>query len=529
MGIKKNLAFMSKIIDYGMKNLPSKVDSRKRFRDYGNRMFNHGLIQGARRISNYHPGADTGIIRGDWINSTKSITSVISEDFQKICARAENAYRTDAVTKRVISILASFIVGEGNQPTPSVRMNNGEMVEGVNNQLSSDWERFNDEGIRNGTMHLTMYQGQWLKCVTMLTYGSVIQNLIRSRKGSLLPFSFQVLKPTRLDFSKDNYLNSNSKEIDVSNKILHGMKLNKYGEALGYYFDGENFMRNADNIDLTFFPIETEQYLGLSWLTPILPAVHDRQQLLSDKLKISRIAAKLGIQMPRNLQEGIEGLTETSDTGESYLDLDFQGLFFSDGVVTTIPITDPIADTFEPLIKMTMQEIAMGAGFSYQRLTSDLQDANFSGARTNTIADKKFFNQLFRFFVKSSHQLDWNRFVEWEAFVGRLEKHGVSYSKYLDNPWYYNQCYWLPRSGEDWVDPLKDAQALILMYKTGQITYQQLCSMAGKNYKSIIKQLAKEREEITAAGLEHMLPENISTSAKTSNTNQKTEEVVDED
>lgn len=519
-GIKRDLSFMKRLVSFGVHNLPSLRDKRKILQQFGQAKFSHGVDIGMRRAMNYHPGSDNGVLRNDWSTTVKSATSIIREDFTTICARAELAYRTDAIARRAVNILGHFIVGQGNQPYPSVQMSNGEPVEGVNGQLAADWERFNDEGVRNGTMHLTMYQAQLLKFITMVVYGSVLQNRIRSKTGSLLPYAFQILKPTRLDFMKDTYIYSTYDE--VSNQVIHGMKLNGYGEPLAYYFQGENTARSASNIDLTFYPIETEQYLGISWLTPVLPAIYDRQQLIYDKLKQSRIGAKLGMQMPKEMKEGVDGLTETDDgTGETFFDLEFQGFVFSDKDIKPVSITDPIEKTFERLIKMAMQEIALGMGFSNQKLTSDLENTNFTSGRINTIDDNKFFRVLFKHFVKGSCQLDWNRFVEWEALTGRLQRYGVGYAQYLNEPWRYSQCYWLPKDGEDWVDPLKDAMAMVLLYKTGQMTYQEICSRAGKNYKAVMKQLKREREEMKEGGLEYMLPERISATAKVTDTDEK--------
>lgn len=520
--LKRDTAFLSNLLSFGIRNLPSFRDKRRVLREFGQAKFNHGLNMGMRRAMSYHPGSESGVLRGDWVTAPKSSTSIIREDFTTICARAELAYRTDAIARRAVNIVAHFVVGQGNAPYPAVKMNNGELVKGVNEQLAADWDRFNDEGMRNGSMHLTLYQAQLLKFITMVVYGSVLQNVIRSKKGSLLPWAFQILKPTRLDFSKDTYVNSTYDE--VSSQVIHGMKLNKYAEPVTYYLQGENFGRNADNIDLTFYPIETDQYLGISWLTPVLPAIYDRQQLIFDKLKQSRIGAKLGMQMPRELQGAIENLNTTDSNGNEYFDLDYQGFVFSDQDIKPIQFTDPIANTFERLTKIAMQEVALGMGFSNQKLTSDLENTNFTSGRINTIDDNKFFRVLFKHFVKSSNQLDWNRFVEWEAFTGRLQRHGVGYSQYLNEPWRYSQSYWLPKDGESWVEPLKDAQALILLYKTGQMTYQEICSRAGKNYKSVMRQLKREREEMKDEGLEFMLPENISATAKVTDTSDSVEE-----
>jgi lambda family phage portal protein len=528
--IDKNLAYFSKVVDYGLKTLPTIMEKTESIRDYGNKMFTHGVNVGSRRATmSYHPGAEGGVLRGDWTTTTKSATSIIREDFKTICARAEYAYRTDSVTRRAVNVLANMVVGQGIKPYPSVKlMGSGDMVDGINYQLAADWDRFNDQGVRNGTMNITMYQAQLLKFITMVIYGSVLQNKIKSRPGSILPWAFQILKPTRLDFSKDTFINNNLSE-QIVNNIIHGMKLNAYGEAEQYFFEGENFSRNAADIDLTFFPIEAEQYLGISWLVPVLPAIYDRQQLFFDKMKQSRIGARLGMQIPKDMQEGIQGLYTTDTDGNQYVDLDFQGFAASDRDIKPISFTDPIADTFEALVRMEMIEIAIGMGFSYQRLTSDLQGANFTSGRINNIGDIKYFNVLFKQFTKSSSQFDWNRFVEWEAFTGRLLKYGVGYSQYLSDPWYYSQCYWLPKDREEWVDPFKDAQALLLLYKTGQITFQEMCSRSGKNYRSVIKQLKTERAELIDAGLESMLPENVSTSSKQSNSSNQTEETENAD
>jgi len=511
--IARDFKHLSKAVRFGFKTLPTVRDKREIIQRSCQHGYEHGYDLGLRKARMYHPGADTGVLHNDWLTQNKTAISVIRDDFKTLCARSELAYRTDPAARRAVGILSHYMVGQGNQPYPAVKLENGDMVEGINGQLARDWERFNDQGVRNGNQQLTIYQFQLLKCITEIVYGSVLQNTIKSRDGSLLPYSFQALKPTRLDFSKDTYWEETYKQT-LENPIIHGIQLNKYGEATSYYFENESGARSAKDIDLTFYPIETEQYLGLPWLTPVLPAIWDRQQLVADKLSQSRIGARLGMHMPKADQEGVQNLISTDSNGTEYFNFDFQGLYFSDKKPTPIAMTDPISTTFQPLMEMIFLEIALGLGFSGQKLTSIVNSSNFSSPRINVIDDNKFFRILWRHFINNSCRCDWNRFVDMEVMTGRLMKYGIGYQQYLSDPWYYNQCYWLPRDGEDWIDPLKDAQALILLYKSGQITYQELCTRQGKSYKSVLKQLQKEREEITSAGLESILPENISASAK---------------
>lgn len=524
----RNLAFMSRGIDLLAKNLPSLRDSRAATREFGNRQFHRGLAAGRQQMA-YYPGADSGVLRGDWTRSTKSATSIIRDDFKTLCARSELAYRTDAIARRAVNIIASYLVGQGNKPHPAVKMRNGELLDGVNGQLADDWERFNDEGIRTGNTKMTIYQAQLMSVITMIVYGSCLKNRVRSRSGSLLPFAYQLLKPTRLDFSRDTWVYYEN--APVKETIIHGIKLNEYGESLGYFFENESAMRDAENVMLSFYPIECEQYLGLPWLTPVLPPIFDRQQLIYDKLKQSRIGARLGYKAPATMQEGIEGLMETDSSGNEYFDLDFQGFVYSsDGDIKPVAITDPISDTFEPLIKMVVQEIALGLGFSYQMLSSDLKDANFTSGRMNKLVDSKFFRTIYKHLVKIDHQPVWDRFVEWEALSGRLLRYGVSYDQYVADPSYYNVCYWLPKDGDEWLEPLKEAQAEILDMKSGKTTFEEMCAGKGVNYRDVIRKHKQIRRELKDAGLECFLPENISSSAKLASTAQKEQEdAPDED
>jgi lambda family phage portal protein len=523
----RNLAYLSRGIDVLTRSLPTNRDQKSVLREYGNRQFIRGVDVGRQRASMaYYPGADSGVLRGDWIRGTRSVTSVIREDLTTLCARSEYAYRTDAVTRRAVNILAAYLVGQGNKPIPAVKQRNGEPVEGVNRQLAEDWERFNDEGIRTGNQRVTVYQSQLLSAITMIVYGSCIKNIVRSRSGSLLPFAYQLLKPTRLDFSRDTWVDQEN--ASVIGTTLHGMQLNAYGEAEGFWFQNESAMRRAENILLSFYPIEAEQYLGLPWLTPVLPPIFDRQQLVYDKLKQSRIGARLGYKAPATLQEGIEGLMETSSNGEQYFDLDFQGFVYSsDGDIKPIQITDPISNTFEPLIRLVVQEIALGLGFSYQMLSSDLKDANFTSGRMNKLVDSKFFRMLHKALVKLDHQPMWDKFVEWEALSGRLSRHGVGYAQYLSDPSYYNACYWLPKDGDEWLEPLKEAQSEILEMKSGKTTFEEICAKKGTNYRDVIRKHKECRDALVEAGLECYLPENISATAKITETTQK--EIDNED
>jgi lambda family phage portal protein len=508
MGFYNDLKFFTSNMGRVINSRPSRIAKLERDLAIMQRGFSHGVGVGEKRAQMYYPGAANGVLQGDWSTKINSSISTIRSDFKYLCARSEGAYRGMAVARRGINILTQYIVGQGNRPYPAIRDANGEPIEVLNSILAADWERFNDQSIRNGTQELTDYQAQALDFITLAVYGTVFLNKINSRKGSLLPYAFQSLKPYRLDFSKDTIYGGNYEEMPEK-KIVHGIEINDYAEAQRFYFDNGRIY-SADQMQMMFFPLETEQYLGVPWLTPVLPQVWDNQQLFDDKIRTSRIGAKLGMHMGKKDASGIAALLQNAgQTDAEYIELDYQGMYLGGEKPEPITITDPISNTFEPLIKMQMQYVAIGLGFSYQLFTSDLTGANFSSARMNKITDNAYFRSLYKWYVKARCQRRWEQFVQMEVYAGRLARAGVGVTEYQRDPWFYNQCFHLPMDSEGWVDPLKDIQALQMAYKLGQITYQEICSYGGKHYRAVIKQLQKERTELTDAGLKNLLPENI--------------------
>lgn len=502
MNLMKDIRHLAKVAQYGMKTRPSKMSDRDRF----NRMKQIAWRRAQAGIPNqYYQGADTGAFRGDWLTTVRSSTQLINTEFKKICARSELAYRTDPWARRALQVLATAVIGQGLKPYPIIRMNNGEIAEGATAKLAQDWQRYNDQGIRNGTQTMTIYEAQRLEFLTIGTYGNCLANTVSSRPGSWLRYAHQFIKPTRLDFSKDTYYDSSNYEAVPKKLIVHGIEINEYGEPKAFYLEGVDKPIPANMMSVSYYPIETEAYLGMPWLTPILGNVWDNQQVFEDKMKQSRIGARLGYRTTREDQEAFgAAATETSDSGEDYIDLDFQGFVSTNGEITPIKADDTLKESFLPLVKYNLLQLAIGMGFSYQNLSTDLESMNFASTRANVIGDNRWFRSLFKWYTKTVQQRRYEKFVEWEILSGKVP--GVTYQNFLDDPWYYTQCYWLPMDGEEWVDPLRDAESIKVLYGLGQITYQEICAMAGKEWRAVLKQIQKEREMMKELGLDDLAP-----------------------
>ena len=513
MNIFRDIGHLSKTIPTGIRRAwssrPSRINRNQMFRALAQAAYERGS-EARRTQMTYYPGAETGRHRADWLTQICTSTSLLRKSYKTLAARAEYAYRTDPYARRAIEILKAFVVGSGATPYPAIQLEStGAPVDGINRYLANHWERFNEEGMRCGSQNMTIYDAQGLDFRTIATLGANLCNTVRSRKGSWLPFAFQFIKPYRLDFWKDTYIDDYYYRSLLAQRgdplIVLGQIMNEFAEPTGFYLLGQGKPVPATQMSLHYLQIEEEQYLGLPWLTPALGNIWDQQQLFEDKMTQSRLLTRMGVFIPKKNKKDFLSIEETDETGDDSIPFEKQSLYFGDEAPSPIQFDDHISEGFAPLVRMNLHAISIACGFSYQLLSSDLEGANFSGGRINTITDSKTFQSLFRTFINvgATTQHAWNRFVEWEFLNGKIP--GASYDQYLRDPHYYNKCYWLPE-GMGWVDPLKDAQAQELLYRTGQLTLQELCAAQGKNYKQIIAQRAREKKELTDAGLSELLP-----------------------
>jgi lambda family phage portal protein len=525
MSFLKDISHIARSVKRGFNSLPSRISDEQKYAAIASRAMRRVH---AMRPKDYLQGADTGAFRGDWNSLVTSATSIIRTEFKTLCARSEQAYRTDPWARRALQVLATAVVGQGIKPYPIIKMANGELAETATNKLAQDWQRYNDQGMRNGSQQLTVYEGQRLEFLTIAVYGNSLCNFVNARPGAWLRQSMQIIKPTRLDFGKDSFFGSSNYEVAPKEMIVHGIEINSYGEPVRFYLEGVEKPIDAKNMLLNYYPIETEAYLGYPWLTPSLGNIFDNQQIFEDKLKQSRTLARLGVRLNKKDRDSFDYAADTTaDNGESYIDLDYQGFVTAeDGSLNAIKMDDSLRESFNPLVKHNLIQLGVGMGFSYQVLSSDLEGMNFAASRANIINDNRHFRTIFKWYTKTVLQRRYERFVEMEIFQGRVP--GVTYQNYLDDPWYYTQCYWLPMDGEEWVDPLRDAESLKLLYGLGQVTYQEICAMSGKDYRSTYAQLKKERDMFKADDMMHLMPDlnaGVSISAKEPTEEEKKEEI----
>lgn len=150
--------------------------------------------------------------------------------------------------------------------------------------------------------------------------------------------------------------------------------------------------------------------------------------------------------------------------------------------------------------------IASGLGVSYEELTKDFSETNYSSARAAANNTARFMRSRKR---KVADRIANAIFVCWlEEAINRntLETTRVLTRKNPDffyekmNKQAISNCEWIG-SSRGQVDELKETQAAVMRIAAGLSTLEKECAALGEDYRDLIIQRLKEQKRLEEAGL----------------------------
>jgi capsid protein len=120
-----------------------------------------------------------------------------------------------------------------------------------------------------------------------------------------------------------------------------------------------------------------------------------------------------------------------------------------------------------------------------------MEGANFSSARVNVIDSRRRYAQRQKNIIHTLCKPVYRDFVKWEFLTGRVA--GKTITDYTQNEWGLTQALWTPDPYE-WVDPLKDVQALKEEAEQGWLTDESYFEAKGRDRDSVYAVLAEEKK-----------------------------------
>ena len=411
-----------------------------------------------------------------------SANNEIGRALPALRARSRELVRNTFIGQRALDVLTSHVVGTDL----SVRFDTGsDRQTRIVQALWSDWTRRCDiegETNFNGLLSLAFR--------SMLEGGDSIIRMVdrRMTDGLPVPMQLHVGEGDLIDETRDS-----AAITGRSQRARLGVELGDHDVRVGYWlFDqapsepgrvvvtpASRLSPRADVVHL-YNRLRAGQVRGVPIFAPVLMAARDYADFMDSVVVKARMEAAIGMIIETtDAASNLPATAVTNAAGD-------QEIAFRPGMAPRLKPGEsmkafaPASNTqFDPVSIATLQGIAAGIGLTYDQLTGDLRQANYSSLRAGKIE--------FRRLVAS---LQWNMLVPQvlDRIVDRFIDRAILAGRLRARPEGYARQYVMPAIEP--IDPKKDLEADILAVRAGRLSPQDFIEAWGRPWTEVVAETA---------------------------------------
>lgn len=421
-------------------------------------------------------------------NSANAEFGVNGYDLDTVIQRSRDLARNTPYAARAVSVLASSIVGTGIAP----RLNTTDKA--AKKAAKNEWDAFSENCDPEGLMDFYGLQMQVARC--MVESGeALIRWIPRPLKDYAFPLQCQVLEPDYIDKTKNGELNNGG-------YILQGVEFDATGMRVAYWmFDrhpGEmsrwgkknpSKRVSADFISPCFFPLRPGQTHGAPWFAPIALRAKDINDYDETEVRRKKIETAIAAFVTR------AGGTAGSVFGKSDKESDGtkkekvrQGTIAYLNAGEDVKLGQPThVQGYSEYMDVQLHALAAGCGCTYEQMTGNLRNTNYSSARVGLIEFYKLVDACQWLVVKPMLLAPaWRKFQ-----AARQVLHGDAGQ---------GSAIWA-MPARPWVDPEKEQNANRAAVRNGIMTLPDVIAAQGEDPDEVLENIAATNARLDELGL----------------------------
>lgn len=413
-------------------------------------------------------------------NQSAEYTDRISRDV--IRARARDLERNSDIANSLTGAYKRNIIGGGYNL--QARTENEE----INNQIEKLWKIWCKKKNCDITETQSFNQIMRMAVQRKKIDGALLFHKVYTT-GGILPFKLQLIEVDELDTSR---MVPKNKE----NKVVGGIELNKYNKAEGYWIrqytlDGfsisEPVYVDAKDIIFYFSKKRPSQIREISDLTPTVTRIRDANEFMNAVSVKERILACLSVFIKKILPTGGFGREINASGTDKY---NYNGKTLMPGMIKYLNPGEEI-DAVNPsgqaadatnYTKQQLRLIGAGQGISYESISRDMSESNYSSARQGMIEDDLTYEEDKEQVIEVMDEI-YETFLISAVLAGKIEIRDFWEKKneYMEHEWI--------KAPKRWIDPLKEANANRIAIETGQKTFKEISAENGKDWREQINDM----------------------------------------
>jgi lambda family phage portal protein len=448
-------------------------------------------------VQRIYQAAKSSYLTDNWNASTTSADTEIRSSLTNLRARSRALIRDSAYAKRAGVIVVNNVIGGGMGLQAQVKSTRRKLISGLNAAIEDAWKCWNraDYCHTGGSLHFADLERALVQEV--FEAGEVFVRMhTTSFGGSEIPFALEMIESERVPHEFQS--------IAVTRgEARLGIEVDKYYRPITYW------VRDRHPSDIHPGGIPTEnirpvpaseiihlrvidrwpQTRGMPWLHAVARKLNDMDGYSEAEITAARAAAMY------------LGWEENPDTNAPGVQRQEDGSYQAEIRPNTILRPPPGSklnfwapnrpnSALDPFMRYMLREVAAGVGVSYESLSRDYSQSNYSSSRLSLLDDRDLWRVLQMWFIRNFRDTVHRRWMQQAVFAGAIE--GVPVAQYMADAKKFESVKYKPR-GWSWVDPTKEVEAFKEALKAGFTTRTAIIAQTASG--ADIEDVDQERRE----------------------------------
>jgi len=445
-----------------------------------------------------YAGAIVSRLTSDWMSTQASADAEIRTSIKKLRDRSREMVRNNPYAKQAKRTTQVNVVGSGIKLQSQVQQVRGRKPsEAINRLIEEKWHLWTRAQHCDVAGRHSFQMMEWLATGALPESGEALFRVIRRPfGGSRVPLALEMIESDVLD---EEYQGPTLTKL---NEWRMGVEINEWGRPVRYAFltrhpgdywfqnapqkgDKHVFLPAADVIHL-FIPERPQQNRGVPWFHSVMADAHQLQGYEEAAVIRARAGASV-----MGFVTSPEGELDGDDVEADRRISEFEpGMwkYLEPGQNVSVPNISSPDQQYEMFVKNKVRRFASGFGCSYETLSRDFSETNYSSSRLSLLEDREHWKVIQSYLIENFHNRVFREWLDLAVLAGELP-----FDDYDARPERYDSPRWMAR-GWDWVDPLKEAKAYRQMEQAGYMTKAQIVAKLGGDFFDNLTEFSREQQ-----------------------------------
>lgn len=448
-----------------------------------------------------------------------SADAELSLSLTRIRAASRQMMRDASYAKRVRTLIVNNVIGPGIGLQAQVKTTRGELFTRVNDSIEEahcEWSCAHNCHT-GGALHLNDMERMALGEV--VDAGEVLIRMHDRPFGdSEVPLALEVIEAERL---ADSLVDPTAGARMPNATVRMGVECDDFGRAVAYWIrklhpgdirqhgGARDYYERVPAEDIIHLRIITRwpQTRGEPWLHTVLRKLDSIDQYSEAELQAAQADATQFATIETAAPD-LAGLGALADNAVDQADGAAPEITIENGVVQelgpgeTLNYHSPSRPNtaIDPFLRYMLREVAAGAGVSYESLSRDYSQSNYSSSRLALLDDRDTWRTLQQWWIRSFRLPLYKRWLARATLAGAIE--ALPIGQYAAEPEKFEAVKFKPR-GWSWIDPVKEVAAYKEAEKAGYISAEDVIAQTanGLDIEDVVAGMKRSAELYEEAGI----------------------------